>query len=846
MPPRRPPPLPPEDPEEPPPRKKRAAREGAPASKEGPEEAPKAAKPKARKVVQRKRSGPRGGTSPRAWALLVLLGFALGLLITAALLYGDARSQVRTWQDRPPAVRPTTVWSAPMLLRAGDPVDAELLARDLRAAGYEPGSSLDHRDQFVREGGLFKVWSGPAKGPGWAVDEVKGSVRVEGGRVADVSPKAGLQLHPTTLAVIGDLEARRTPLRLADLSPWMVPALLAIEDTRFRDHGGVDPIGVTRAVLANLLGRSTQGGSTLTQQLAKNLFLGAERTLQRKVREAFLAAALEGELAKDELLELYLSEVYLGHADGMPLFGVEQAARTWFGKPASRLDVAECATIAGVIASPNAWSPTRDLEAARTRRDVVIGRMVAVRALTEAQAAEAVATPLEIVPVDVGAGWETPWAVAAALDTASDLLGEAFTGGSGLAVYASVQPHLQRTLEATAATSMEALDAHKPEARGSEVAIAAVRASDGAVVALVGGRSFAKSPFHRAINAWREAGSTIKPLTVLAALDRDPALGPSTRLTDQPITRVHDGKRWTPRNYDGSYRGEVTLRSAVETSRNIPMVLLAEKLGWTDLQRHLVKAGLTKATDLPSASLGGFPTQVVELAGAYTAFQRAGAASRPRLVLGIADAGGRSLYTSAPSTARLGSARAAAITRHLLEGVLTDGTARAAADLGVSGAFGGKTGTTDNARDAWFVGFDPELSVAVWIGPDRGTLGLTGAEAALPVWAQVMQVLGAPRGRFGDPDELVAVPVCATTGLPPCPGCARVRTEHFARGQVPAADCSAPPPAAASAPEVPAAPEAPAPVEVPAPPAAAKPDDAPEKPRREAKEAKEPGKAPKP
>lgn len=778
---------------------------------------PPARKPRKVKTVLRKRPPTSGRLSWRGALAVVVLGLCLGAVATAMVLYGDAARKVTAWQDTPPATRPTTVWSAPMLLRQGEPADADLLARDLRAAGYEPVSALTADDQFVRQGSTFQVRSRGGAGAGWKVGPATGKLKVEAGRVAEVEPKAGLQLRPTTLAVIGDLQARRSPIRLAEISPWMVPALLSIEDARFRDHAGVDPIGITRAVLANLLGRS-EGGSTLTQQLAKNLFVGAQRTMRRKVEEAFLAAALERAFDKDALLELYLSEVYLGHADGMPIYGVAQAARAWFGRPPDRLTVAECATLAGVIASPNAWSPLRDAEAAEKRRNVVLDRMVTVRALTEAQAAEARAEPLSLVPVDVSASWEAPWAVSAAVAAAGDALGETFRAGSGLAVFSTVQPHLQRAAEQALADGMDKLGAAKAEAKDAQAAAAVVRSDDGAVLAVVGGRDFKTSPFHRATSAWREAGSTIKPLTVLLALDKDPTLGPSTLLVDQPITRVHDGKRWTPRNYDGTYLGKVTLRRAVETSRNIPMVLLAEPLGWSTLQEHLRTAGLSHATDLPSASLGGFPTTVVELAGAYTAFSEGGSARTPHLLLGVADADGRALLDTEVSTHRLGSGRSAALVRHLLEGVITDGTAHRAASLGIHGAFAGKTGTTDEARDAWFVGLDPEVVTAVWVGNDRGVLGLTGGDAALPVWAGLMNALGAPRGRFGDPDDLVGVPVCSSTGRPPCGSCAATRTEYFPRGQVPTADCSAPEPADAPPGDLPEAPPAEAPAATPAAP----------------------------
>jgi penicillin-binding protein 1B len=777
----------------------------------GPPEGDPPAPPKPKKEPRpkgtsgkRRRSKASKRPDTRAWlrieALVWLAGLAAGLLIASLVTWADARREVRLLLETPAASTPTSVWSAPIRVRRGEPYPKADLVADLIAGGYEQSEQADRPSTFHVKGDVIEILTAPTDLPGGRVAAQRGTIRLADDRVASTDPADGLLLHPTVLGVFGDLSSRRSPVRRDEVSPWMIPALLAIEDARFHDHLGVDPIGLLRALAHNLTSDEVQGGSTLTQQLAKNLFLDARRTLHRKVREVFYAAALESELDKDELLELYLSEVYLGHHGGLPVHGVEQAARAWFGRSASSLTVAQAATIAGVISSPNRASPLRDPERARERRDQVLHRMVYVRALTEAQAQEALATPLSTIDAPPTAAWRLPWVVSAALAEATALPGEPFLPGSGQHLHTTVQPHLQRASERAAVSALDGLAATEEGLRGAELAVAAVEVSTGRVLALVGGRDYLASPFHRATDAWRQGGSTVKPLVALAAMQADASLNGASLLDDAPISRSFDGQTWRPQNYDGRYLGPVTLREAIEQSRNIPAVLLAERVGRTSLREFLERAGLSRATALPSAALGAFPTNVVELAGAYAAFPNGGRRVPPHLIAGIRDALGREVYEASTTPDALAGPRAAALTRRLLEGVIEHGTGRGARAAGLTGAIGGKTGTTDDGRDAWFVGFDGERSLAVWTGLDRGTLGLTGGEAALPVWTAVLQSWGGARGGLRDGVKLVQVELCADDGLPACPDCAERRTEWFPPESVPAAPCPREPAAVPAAP----------------------------------------------
>jgi membrane peptidoglycan carboxypeptidase len=521
------------------------------------------------------------------------------------------------------------------------------------------------------------------------------------------------------------------------------------------------------------------------------------------VREAFLALALESELDKPQLLDLYLSEVYLGSSGGMPIRGVEQAARAWFGKSAASLTIAEAATIAGAIASPYELSPlprpsestqqaVERTERARRRRDTVLDRMVAVRALTLEQATKARAEPLVVRGTPPSAAWRLPWAVDAALDEAEARLEGPLPPGAAL--HTTIQPHLQRAAERAVRDVLGALGQEEPDVARAEGALVAVDPSDGDVVAIVGGRDWVRSPFHRAIHAERQAGSTVKPLLLAAALHADPSLSLTTVFDDAPLERRIDGRTWRPKDHDGRFLGPITLRRGMEQSRNVPAVLLSERLGLDRMAAAFRTAGLDRATKLPSSALGAFPATALELAGAYTLFPGQGRAQRPHVVHVAYDRDERPLLAVRDEPVRVVDPASAALATSVLQGVLTHGTGRKVAGLGVAPeGFGGKTGTTDQGRDAWFVGFDARLVVAVWVGADRGDLGLGGSEAALPVWAAFVRDAGRPRGRLPVPDGVVDVEVCATTGLPACVDCAERRTERFRAGYVAASACGAPP-----------------------------------------------------
>jgi penicillin-binding protein 1B len=746
----------------------------------------------------RKRNAKPTPRGQRPWLRFLALevatwlgGVAVGLGVLSVVLWQRAQVDVAAFLATPSRSHPGVVYSAPMEVREGQAASVSDLAGELLAAGYERVPNAQAADQFSLAGGQFVIRTGRVLGPGFEVPEGEVVVQIsEDGYVTSVDPGEHATLRPTVLGTVGDPETRRAAVRLEGLSPHVESAIVAMEDQRFRSHQGVDPIGVLRAALHNLSSDKTQGGSTLTQQLAKNLFLSPERTMQRKVREVFFALAIEHQLDKDQVLELYLQEVYLGQSGGVPLHGVEQAARAWFGVSAQTVDIAEAATIAGVISAPNTYSPVRHPERAIARRDRVIDRMLEMGFIDAVQARTAKDQALVVDGVLPGAHRRAPWAVDAAVEFAEEVVGEGALAAQGHRVYTTIQPLLQRAAERAVEEGLAEVEADYPKAAGAEAAIVALRASDGAIVALVGGRDYAQSPFDRATDAWRSVGSTVKPLTMLAAFDADSELTPLTRLWDSPLSRDVDGRAWTPTNYDGVYRGEVTLREAIESSLNMPAIRLSEQVGLGPLQATLRDLGLSRATRFPSVALGGFDGTPLEVAGAYTVFPGAGSVSEPYLVLGIADRNGGTVLETTPVRRAVASARAAVLSTAVLEGVLTDGTGARARRYGVEGPVAGKTGTTDNYRDAWFVGYSPILVASAWIGRDVGDdLGLSGSRAALPLWARFMAASGAIRGSFPASESVTTRKVCAESHRIARPDCASTYFEAFPAAHVPSDSC---------------------------------------------------------
>jgi penicillin-binding protein 1B len=704
---------------------------------------------------------------------------ALGLLGFAAVVWSLSRRVDDFLASRVPG--PIRVYSAPFVMRSGmNPESAHLVPR-LRRLGYSETTAerLEAGNFRVGRGHIdialrpFADLDGNHAGAVARLEIASGLVREirplgEGGELGTVA------LEPELLGTYsGGVLGERRELRLEDFPRHVVAAVLAAEDSRFATHPGVDPIGLLRAAWVNFRdGGVRQGGSTITQQLAKSLFLSPQRTLSRKLTEAVLAVILEVRMTKQEILEAYLNNVYLGQSESIGIYGVGQAANAFFAKDVRDLSAAEAATIAGVIHAPNVDSPLRHPDRARVRRDQILQLMADNSWLDAQQLTAARAEPVRLQKRFMQP-LEAPFFVDEVLRRIARM-GYDTNVVRGLAIYTTLDLELQHLAEGALAGGLESLERAYPRLKKAdddplEGAIVVLEARTGYVRALAGGRDFAHSQFNRVTRSQRQPGSAFKPFVYLTALD-DPrgTITAATMLRDEPIQIRVGNAEWSPENYDGRYVGEVTVRGAIEDSRNVPTVELAQRVGIGRVAELAHSAGLGEVPELPAIALGSVEVSLIDLVGAYTVFPNLGTIARPALIRGVAVGGGELLYRDRLRAKRVATAAASYVTSHLLEGVVEEGTAVAVRRLGIAQPVAGKTGTTNETKDAWFVGYSPDLLAGVWVGFDDGTpVGLTGAKAALPIWVAFMKEALAifPVREFEIPQGVVFRDVDRRTGL---------------------------------------------------------------------------------
>jgi penicillin-binding protein 1B len=414
--------------------------------------------------------------------------------------------------------------------------------------------------------------------------------------------------------------------------------------------------------------------------------------------------------------------------------------------------------------------------------------MVQAGFLLEEEREELEERPLQVVTPPAPRG---SWTVSAAIEEVEEQLGEGSILAQSLTVYTSLNPLLQTMAEDAVMSGLQSLAEQHPQAVDAQAALVAIRVSDGSVLAMVGGRDPQQGSFNRAMHSRRHIGSTVKPLTALIAFEQDLKLSPSSTFLDAPIIReLGGGRQWEPRNHDQKWAGEITLRQAIAQSRNIPAILLAEEVGLESLATHWRRLGLTGAEELPSAALGAFEGTPLELAAAYTTIPGAGNRVEPIWVLDVLGEDQNQSWMGQGESRRMVSARAAFLTQEILQEVARTGTGRRLSKLGLTGEIGGKTGTTDEARDAWFAGITPEVAVVVWVGLDRGEgLGLGGATAALPIWAQFISDAGLNRGQLPGPLDVEEVLICPDTREAWRSSCPPPETDWFSLEGVPGEPC---------------------------------------------------------
>jgi len=753
-------------------------------------------------MTRRRARSPAGQRrrSLRGIATRGLLRLAIATLVLgaayAAWLDIRVRSQFegRRWQV------PARIYARPLELYPGAPVSQQDLVRELDAVGYHrtarlarPGSyRVDGRSLALRTRS-FAFWDGEEP-------ERRLSVHFDGTGVAALRDAGGdtplARLEPLLVDRIHPAHQEdRILVRLDEVPRVLVAALLAVEDRRFFEHRGVSLRGMARALIANLRAGSTvQGGSTLTQQLAKSFFLTAERSLWRKLNDIAIALILEMRYSKEAILESYLNEVYLGQDGPRSVHGFGLAARHYFGRRLEELNLPEAALLAGLVKGPSLYNPRRHPERARSRRDLVIGQMAELGMISEALASRARAAPLGVSARAGAAGARH----AAFVDLVRRQLARDYRDedlrSAGLRVFTTLDPSVQHAAEQALAGTLDAIEQRRAaEQRGLEGAVVVTAPDTGEVLALVGGRDPDARGFNRALDARRPVGSLIKPVVYLAALSEPRRFSLTTLVADSPVrVKGARGEPWEPKNYDGKLHGDVPLITALAQSYNLASVRLGLDVGLGRVVELLADLGVDeRVRRYPSLLLGAVELSPVTVAGVYQSIAAGGFRQPLRAIREVTDARGRPLERYGLEVRQVADPRAAFLVRRAMEEVLISGTGRAAADAAPPAVrLAGKTGTTDDLRDSWFAGFGGGRLAVVWVGrDDNRSARLTGASGALRVWRDLFRALPLRPVTAATPDGIEWLPARLAEGRVLGPGCDLPGTVRlpFARGSAAAA-----------------------------------------------------------
>jgi len=660
------------------------------------------------------------------------------------------------------------LYAAPRVLQAGQKLSLGKLVGALRRAGYVESKASDvWSGSFVVLDSTLEIRPARSKQP----QQVR--VTFTENQIAELRDVGGdgnllesFTLDPEILS--SDLSAKagkRELLSYGEIPVVMIHAILAIEDRRFFEHSGIDLNGLARAVFRNLEDeRVGQGGSTITQQLVKNTYLTPEKTLERKYAEAMLSIALERRLSKNDIFALYCNEIYLGQRGAVAVRGIKEAAKVFFGKELRDITLAEAATLAGMIQSPAHHSPVRHPEAARVRRNLVLGAMQESGWITAEQNTAASAESIVVAPASKLDNSLAPYFV----DYVNRLAESQFeTSGNNQRIYTGIDLELQQAAEQALKRQLDRLDVlYADRGLKPQAALVALDPHSGDVLAMVGGRDYAESQLNRATDALRQPGSTFKPFVYAAAIED--GMSPVQMFMDAPREFVYDrDKVYRPANYGGGYSmREVTMRTGLVKSLNVVTVDVALQTGLARIGNLATRFGLPKPERYPALALGTEEVTPLQLAAAYAAFVNDGRRVEAKAITSVGEP--PAAHVPPVAVDQVVSPTTAYIITNMLAAVIDRGTARKARGALPGVAIAGKTGTS---RDGWFVGYSPNLVCVVWIGfDDNKQLGLTGAEAALPAWVDFMNDAIALRPELGGanfecPEGIEFVEIDSFTGL---------------------------------------------------------------------------------
>ncbi|OCH08993.1 penicillin-binding protein 1B [Aliivibrio fischeri] len=714
--------------------------------------APKKTTAKKKAPAKRKASPKKKAQSSRPfWKSVMILGFKLSLVVLAILviagIYLD--TVVKKRFDGQLFSLPTVVYSRVLTLSPGQNISLKTVQNELDLLKYQkvrqpqrPGeySSSSTKIELIRR--PFEFQQGPE--PDRHVMLYFNSEGLQKIENRSVMKQMGfLQIEPQFLGMLdADDDQQRLFLRREQFPEVMVDALLATEDRDFYQHDGVSPLAIARAMVVNAkAGRTVQGGSTLTQQLAKNLFLSRERTLWRKVREAYLALILDYRYSKDRILEAYLNEVYLGQTGGEAIHGFGLAAQVYFGRPIEELRIDQLAMLVGMVKGPSYYNPMRFSERVKERRDLVLRLMMQEEILSPHQYEMAASRPLDVKKRATIATRQPAYFQQLKWEL-KEKAGKAYQKGEGLRVFTTLDPLSQQKAEQAVERTVPQLE--KRAGKGLEAAMVIVDRQSGEIRAMIGGSRTGFDGFNRAINAKRPIGSLVKPAIYLSALETPDKFSLATTLDDKPIAlKGSKGTTWTPRNFDRKFRGEVPLYYALSRSLNVPTVNLGLMVGLSKVTDTLVKLGVdaNEINQVPSMLLGSINLSPYQVAQMYQTIGNGGRKAALTALKAVVDNDGNLLYENFPKSAAVVPEQATWLTVYGMKRTVSEGTARFLNSKYSWAALAGKTGTSNDSRDSWYAGIDGREVAITWLGrDDNKPMKLTGSSGALRVYADYLSM----------------------------------------------------------------------------------------------------------
>ncbi len=721
--------------------------------------------------------------------LMVLTGYVAYLTVSI-----QNRLSQRKWSI------PSRVYSDSEFLFPGEKISRSDLIGMLKQRGYRRYSHRPERPGGYWSGrGWVEVYLRDFDYPQRKFEGFLLKVNFAGGRIRSLRKNRRalnlVEMEPVELAeLFGPRKESRYLVSYDQLPRYLIDAVVTIEDRRFFEHGGIDWRGILRALWVDIKHHSVvQGGSTLTQQLVKNYFLEPKRSFVRKAKEAIMSVIIETLYSKEEILEMYMNEIYMGQRGGVSINGMGEASRYFFGHGVSDLTLGEAATLAGIIRAPNYYSPFSNPEVAKKRRNLVLEKMLEAGKITRKEYEQALAEP--VVPSRTPSPIrKAPYYVDFLKRQLEELYPKKVLTSMGLRIFTTLNPYFQISAQRALREELSRLEREYPalvsgkNRRPLQAAMVVVQPKTGAILAMVGGRDYRYSSFNRAVDAHRQPGSAFKPFVYLAALDQ---FTPVSMLDDKPVEYHVGGKTWVPRNYDGKYHGRVTMRTALEQSLNAATVNMAMKVGLNKVIDTVRLLGVkSELKPYPSLALGAFEMTPLELARAYCVFANEGQIPYLLTLRDVVNEEGKIEEKRNIGFKTICSPAKAFIITKMLEGVVKYGTGRRLKSYGITFPCAGKTGTTSDYRDAWFAGYTSDVLAVVWVGfDDNKNTHLSGSRGALPIWANFMNRIKKrinPRP-FVMPPGVVSVWVRVNVDWPPSWQRPTAYEEYFLKGTEPRA-----------------------------------------------------------